>query len=200
MKVQTKKGIAVLLVVIVVALWVWRFLAVNRYYEKIGVEKVFYQLDEPIELGENVVAYWISTEGYTLTFHNWALLCYEDVLKEFQISNEIVSQFTDKPEYVVIVPVTVYNEDNTEGALPLTDFTLHGIDWYTDWNAELMNVINSKGWDIYYTCAPGTSEEIYLVYNLRQLSKPDSRWESIAEESMWIHVTSYPTRIEVVLQ
>ncbi|MCD8127742.1 MAG: hypothetical protein LUD82_09990 [Clostridiales bacterium] len=201
MRKRILESVLLVLFIVLAGLWIWRYRTVNRSFEeKYSVPTVSYGLNDEIELGENIIELGMTADGYTLIFQSWELLEYDEALEKYGVSEETAADFYYPPERVLIVSVTVYNEDNTDSVIPLYDLTLCGTDWYTDWNEEFMAAINDDGWNILYSCGVGETEQIYLVYDLRESKFPEKRWESLSEESFFIQLTYRPVKISVKLQ
>lgn len=205
MKTKKKRILILAVVVIAAALWTWRYVTLNQYYKSIASKRVYYRLEETVELGNNIIDKIPTANGYSLTFHSCEVLSLDELAEKYEVSSEVMERLTDVPDYAVVVSVTAYNEDNTDGSIPFYYLNLHSVDWYTDWNGELMALLNDvgeEGWNMDYTCEPGTSDDFYLVFNINHVGVrvSDKRWASIAEEPLWLQLTYGPEKIEVVLQ
>lgn len=101
------------------------------------------------------------------------------------------------PKKIITVDALFENvsrEENWENGIPVEDIKLTGIDWYSDSDFILSNIINGTA---VLSAAPGTQTEMKLLFPIYDIYLDLDKME---QEEMYISFTVAPTIVRIKLE
>lgn len=161
-----------------------------------------YQMGEFVPFDKDVLSRILLT-GYEIQVESARIM---DVKQFFDLYKVNISgqNIENLPEKICDVEITIRNvgtdADLDIPGLYLPDLTLHGVDYTTDWNAELMGIANPDMDGVLGVSVPsGYEYTAHVIYNLRKMHFSSFTWSHLENYSFWITMTDYPTRKEIKL-
>jgi len=198
MKTRNKALIAVLAILVVSALWVWRYTALNQYYQGLDQSSVVrYQMNEKVPFETDFVEWNVPANGYYISVDGFEILDYHDYMDNapFELEPMLDS------DGIALVHITLRNEDSTDPGIFLSDFCLHGIDSVQGMDWEILTAANpilNGGHGI--QLKQGTQEEFVLPFYIRKDSFGNDTWNHLQDYSFYLRVTSFPTQKDIALE
>ena len=196
---RNKKAIYVLLsILLVTALWVWRYTTLNQYYQELNQSSViYYQMCEEFPFETDYVEWDVPANGYYISVDSFEILDYHEYLDN--------APFELKPmhdsEGIALVHIILRNENSTDPGIFLSDFCLHGIDSVQgmDWQVlTAANPILNGGHGI--RLRQGTQEEFVLPFFIRKDNFGSDTWNNLEDYTFYLRVTSFPTQKDIELK
>ena len=124
MKTRNKALIAVLAILVVSALWVWRYTALNQYYQGLDQSSVVrYQMNEEVPFETDFIEWNVPANGYYISVDGFEILDYHDYLDNAPFALEPMLD----SDGIALVHITLRNEDSNDSGIFLSDFCLHGM-------------------------------------------------------------------------
>lgn len=198
MKKTTKWILITSIAILLVAGWTWRYISLNEYWESTIPEEYsesVFCIGQTVEFGEDI----FLPESYALCVNGLTFKRYDEFLLENQITLE--NEPSHPPDKLALVNVTLSNIGNKEEGINLLDFSLHGLDEYFSFNAELLAAINPiLHGNVGVILRPGETCDFILVYEIRDeyLSQhTKEHWESY---DLYLTTTVYPSKREIKVQ
>ena len=196
MKKGTKRLLLCCLLLLLTGLWVWRFVAVNRFYRELeendGCDTEYYELGETVVFGDNAIVKE-SVEGYTFRVDRVEITDYAPYDTE-GIGPE---------DQMILVYATVGREAESDSpGVPLNELYLYGLenDFYMDYDA--LNTLNPGLNGANGISLPvGSSYDVILPYHaVKDYFSPET-WAHLDEYELWLSTTGYfPTRKDIKVQ
>ena len=185
------------LLIIAISLWAIQYNNINRYFNNTyPLALKCYEAADVVPFEDNVLA-GNELNGYKIEVNRTQIMETSRFLEIHNISNH---KFENLPEKVCDVELTIYNENSDAEGIYLPDLVLHGVDYQTDWNSDLMNILNSEmGGALGVSVPKGYEYTVHIVYNLRKMHFATKTWENMDNYSLFIKVTDYPSRIDIKL-
>lgn len=196
---KTKRGVLVVIFVFLAAVWIWRYISINAFYNAYAKsEREVYAIGEIVPFGSDYLNKGVSAEGYSLRVDSFEIVDYEAYAERVGCSTN--SSFR-KPEKLGIVYLTLFNDNSSAEGVMLTDFSLHGIDNYVGMNWELLLSANPvlQG-NLGIALSPNTSYTLVMPFELSRPVFSAHTWSSIDEYVFFFHMTSYPTEKDIRVQ
>ena len=189
--------IPAVLLIIAISLWAIQYNNINRYFNNTyPLALKCYEAGDVVPFEDNVLA-GNELNGYKIKVNRTQIMETSRFLETHNISNH---KFENLPEKVCDVELTIYNENSDAEGIYLPDLVLHGVDYQTDWNSDLMNILNSEmGGALGVSVPNGYEYTVHIVYNLRKMHFATNTWENIDNYSLFIKVADYPSRIDIKL-
>lgn len=161
-----------------------------------------YKLNETVEFGEDKNTYGDTCPGYSVTVNDFEMYDRGSFETAFDIDFDAYAEsMFAVPDKLAVVSVLFGNEGNNENGVMLESFVLHGVDSYLFPEFPLTNAVNpSLGDATGIKIASGNRCELKLVYCLNDFRFSDHVWKHIDDYKMWLNVTSYPTKKDILLQ
>ena len=188
--------IAILLLVLAAG-WIWRYVTMNRYYDDLdnGGYKL-YQSTQTVPF-ENDGHGKDDLNGYFLRVNGYEVLDYRECIEKFNLS---FSEGEDTPEKLALVRITLGNEFCEDGGINLTKFSLRSIDTVLNMDWDMLTAINSvlngsRGIKL----NKGSELDLVLPYGLYQESFRRRTWNNIDEQDMYFKVTTSLTTKEILI-
>lgn len=198
MKKTTKWILITSIAILLVSVWTWRYVSLNEYWEstipKEYSETVF-SIGETVVFGEDI----FLPEGYALCVNSIDLQDYPEFLAENQITLE--NEQSRPPAKLALVNITLSNIGEKEEGISLLEFSLHGLDEYFSFNAELLAAINPvlQG-NVGIILRPGESYDFVLVYEIRDEYLSHYTREHFDTYELYLTTTVYPSKQEIKVQ
>lgn len=189
-----KKGLRRILILGVIAVlaigWFAAYQAVNRWYEPllIPIKTVNYKMGQRVPIGpepKNLLQPQ-GWNGYSYRVHEWKILDTDTFLEEYQLQDHWEEE-DYKPEKMLVVTVTVANENNAQ-----KDFSLFQLDVQTELSdafldetlcAELNKGVTYPA-DIFI---PVTEEvTLTLPYGLRRAEFSTRHWQNLEDQPFYM--------------
>ncbi len=197
------KLIIIPVVAVIVLAWVLQYIRVNQYFnETYPFDIQTYQMGEFVPFDEDVLSRVLLT-GYEIQVESAKTM---DVQQFFELYNVNISdqKMENLPEKLCDVEITIRNVGTDANldipGLYLPDLALHGVDYTTDWNSELMGIANPDMDGVLgVSVPPGYTYTAHVIYNLRKMHFSSFTWSHLESYSFWITMTDYPTRKEIQL-
>lgn len=197
------KIIAIPLIAAIIGAWVFQYININQYFRKTyPLDIQTYQIGEFVPWDEDVLSRNTLT-GYEIQVESAMIM---DVAQFFELYHASDENVPNLPEKVCDVEITVRNVGTDADVdilgLFLPDLALHGIDYTTDWNSELMWIANpemGEAESLGITVPPGYQHTAHIIYNLRRMHFSSFTWSHLKEYAFYITISDYPTRKEIQL-
>lgn len=197
------KIIAIPVAAVVIVAWVLQYISINQYFRKTyPLDIQTYQMGEFVPWDEDVLSR-NSLAGYEIQVESAMIM---DAAQFFELYHASGENIPNLPEKVCDVEITVRNvgtdlDVNVLG-LFLPDLVLHGIDYTTDWNSELMWIANpemGEAESLGVMVPPGYQHTAHIIYNLRRMHFSALTWSRLEKYDFYITMSDYPTRKEIQL-
>ena len=115
-------------------------------------------------------------------------------------SNFAIAQDENDPDKLVLVYITLINEDCDPNPVSLPDLKLRGVDTPINMDWDILLLANSVlGGHTALALTPGTEQKLILPYGLWKNSFESSTWRNIDEYTLYLQITSTLTTKEVLL-
>lgn len=201
---KNKKLILVVCGLLVICtLWGIRYYSLNAHFKEMysGNTSEEYKLNETVELGEDKNTYGKASPGCSVTVNDFKLYDRTDFETVYGIAPDAYESMFAVPDKVAVVSVLLENNGDEENGIMLESFVLHGVDSYLFPELSLTDAVNpSLGDAAGIKIASGNRCELKLVYCLNDFRFSDYVWKHIDDYKMWLNVTSYPTKKDILLQ
>lgn len=192
-----KKRIFFILVIVMVLFgWIWRFVTLNKYYNDLSDQtQIVFDDDEIVYFEDDYIDKGIKADGYWIRIDNFEILEFEEYLNRESISLPEGSEVADK---VALAYVTLCNENSTDPGVMLTELMLHGVDSYCGMNWDLLfasnkGLRNNPG----ITLSQGREYELVLPFNLNRHLYSSTDWEKIDKYEFFLRITFFPTTKDI---
>lgn len=192
------KRIVILCLVIALlsALWGWRYVCLNRYYQSLSdrTRKV-YPAGEFVPFGTDWVTKDVTAKGYSIRIDGFTVQDYTDYIATLDSGWE---EPYIKPDKLALVSITLKNENSSEEGVMLTDLRLHGIDNYVGMNWEVLVMANPILSGYYgIRLAPGKEVALILPFDLDEEFFGSDTWKRIDSYMFYLHITAYPAEKDI---
>lgn len=182
----------------VVLCWLLQYSKINKYYEEISnlsVEE--YRKGEKVPFETDFIEYGINANGYTICVDKFEITDYTDYIRRSSIetSGKLI-----KPEKIALVYITLTNVNCASEGIPLTEFSLHGLDSCIPMSWNLLSEMNpvlqgSNG----IRLNEGDSYALILPFNLYKRYFKTLVWKNIEDYDFFLRVTAYPTAKDILV-
>lgn len=179
-------------------LWTWRYIALNRYYDDLDNGSYqLYKTGELVPFEDDGNDLYTDLNGYSIRVDGYEICDYDQYLND---SNFAIAQDENDPDKLVLVYITLINEDCDPNPVSLPDLKLRGVDTPLNMDWDLLPLANSV-LDGHTALAlnPGTEQKLVLPYGLWKNSFEGRTWRNIDEYTLYLQVTSTLTTKEVLL-
>ena len=198
MKKTTKWILIIVIAILLVSVWSWRYISLNEYWESTIPEEyseTVFSIGETVVFGEDI----FLPEGYALCVNSFDLKDYSEFLAENQITLE--NEQSRPPARLALVNITLSNFGDKEEGISLLEFSLHGLDEYFSFNAELLTAINPvlQG-SIGIILRPSETYDFVLVYEIRDEYLSQYTQEHFDAYDLYLSTTVYPSKQEIKIQ
>lgn len=194
MKIQkrTKSVICLAVVIVVITVAAIRFNKLNSFFnENYGISYAEYGMNEIVDFGEDLINFELLS-GYSIRIDDAHIIDYEEYVDFLGVTRSNLTE-TNPPEKVCIVAATIFNEYSDAQGVFLPYITLYGVDFFTDWNSELIDLANPVlDGALGIALSPCTSYTVYIVYNLREDQFTSKTWDNIENEQFMLQLTQNP--------
>lgn len=193
---MSKKIISILVTVSLIC-WGVRFYDINgTFLPHYEFETEIYPMNEAVSFDDNMSYNVYYSPGYSISVDAARIITLNEFLDEYDKSME---DFSYPPECFIEIEVTIenYGSDNTQEGIYFYSLPLVGVDWYTFYNGEATAYANSFFEDdttasYGVLVRKGTSASVRILYNLKEDFFTSKRWDSIADEDIWMSVSLKP--------
>lgn len=186
------------LTICVVLCWSLQYNKINNYYEEISnLSVVEYRKGEEVLFETDFIEYGIKANGYMICVDKFEITDYTDYIRRSSIR---ASDSLIKPEKIALVYITLTNVNCDSEGIPLTEFSLHGLDSCIPMNWSLLSEINpvlqgSNG----IRLNEGDSYALILPFNLYKRYFKTLTWKNIEAYDFFLRVTAYPTAKDILV-
>ena len=171
-----KKQIWSIALAVFAALFVWRYLAVNRQYPPPAIE--VYSMNEPmIHNGFEITA--TDIKWYDKQF-----------LQQYQ--DEIFPGAPQKNEKELSVTLSIKNIGDKSARLNTVFYELESFAWRTGIDGDLLNYI--EGGEENPELEPGESTQLELPFRMVSSGFSDERWNALETEDFQLLIAIYPVK------
>lgn len=198
MKNSKKTIFAVIVILLVSVLWLWRYTTLNQYYQELNQSSVVcYQMDDEVPFGTDYIEWNVPANGYYISVDGFEILDYQEYLDAAPFDLEPVLE----SDGIALVHITLRNENSTDPGIFLSDFSLHGIDSVQGMDWQILTAANpilNGGHGI--QLKQGTQEQFVLPFYIRKDSLGSDTWNSLEDYTFYLRVTSFPTQKDIELE
>lgn len=196
-----RKIIIILVLMIVIAGWLWRVVSLNAYWEsRLREQKtIVYHLDEIIPFEQDQLDKYSSLEGYSLCVTDFQIMDYEDFREKYGESEKETSIELDRK--VGLIYMTLYNVDNDSDGITLTSFRLQSIDNLYMVDTELLTLVNptlQKG-DVGFRLPHDSTFDVVIPFRMLGRSYFGD-WARLDQVEMYLRMTSRPVEKLIKIQ
>ena len=200
MKKRTKRLLILAAALLLAGLWVWRVVTLNRFYRELdNSEREMYSIGDIVPYERDYIGK-DTLEGYSLRVDSVEIRDWESYLAE---GNYTLEGAHSRPEKLLLVTVTLFNEDNVneEDVFWLTELKCTGEDSVIHLNWDLVKVINPylEGQYLGAQVAPGSSVQLVLPFSLWKFQL-SGVWNHLDSYHMYLRMTDWPTAKSIQLQ
>lgn len=190
---------ALLLIILLVVGWCWRFASLNHFYWGISKQKTeVYDSHEMVWFEDDYLDKDLQADGYGIRVDGFTIENYQ----EYMDTNHYPIPDGEKPpQRIVLVTVTLYNENSTANGVMLPELMLHGIDSYSN-----------VDWDVLYAANPVLNDKpginlkqgrectLVLPFPLFEKLYNGQTWDNIDDYEFFLRITFYPTAKDIRLE
>lgn len=194
---KRKCWIISLTVCLLLGLWLWRYISLNDYYDKISDQtRRIYPAGEIVPFGEDFIDKDLCVNGYALRVDKFEIVdgkSYIDSLEE--------KAYGSIPDKIALVYITLFNENSDAPGVMLPTLRLYGVDQYASMNWNLLDASNPvlKG-NQGIRLSAGTEYSLVLPYNLFRNEYGTSTWKNINDYAFFLRITNFPTEKDIKVQ
>lgn len=188
-----------LLGLLLVAGWCWRFSSLNRFYWDISKQKIaVYGTHEMVWFEDDYLEKDLQADGYGIRVDNFSIESYQEYMNA---NNYPIPEGEKPPQRIALVTVTLYNENSTANGVMLPELMLHGIDSYSN-----------VDWDVLYAANPvlnnkpginlkqGSECTLVLPFPLFEKLYNAQTWDNMDDYEFFLRITFYPTAKDIRLE
>lgn len=196
MKKKTRALVICAVLILLAALWIWRYVTMNAYYSALsGSRREVYEVGEIIPFGEDHIEVNTQANGYSIRVDKFEILDLADFLSGAPIPAE---QVHTNPDKVAVVYITLFNDHSTAPGIMLTDLDLHGVDNYANIDWELLAAANPVLQGNYgISLSPETEYSVVLPFALYEQYFGADTWKNVNHYTWFLHITAYPTEKDI---
>lgn len=197
---KRKTWLIILIGTVLLGVYSFRVYALNKDYERnYGITDKVYDIGEMVPFGEDISVGNEILDGYSIRVDKVECMNIKDFMKKYRITADMLIEAA--PERVFAVDISIKNENSQAEGVYLPDIILHGVDFYVDWNTELINYANPElDGALGVSVTSGKEAVIHMAYNLRKMHFTNRTWNNIDNEEFWMQLTVSPNRKEIKLQ
>jgi hypothetical protein len=191
----------------------------RRYLdENYGRETEYYQMGEMVAFGENYQTAKDSETlaGYSMSVDDAQVMTYEAFLAfigqtEDGMENTYGIEAADMAEKVCLLTITLANADSTAQGVNLEELFFYGDTYDLYYDSTLTTLANDFLREEYQEelaagrsslmglyLDQGETATIYLAYDFIKGYFSDRHWERLGDETLWLHITSFPVEKIIV--
>lgn len=201
MKKYQKKLCILFAVLLLAALWCWRYYSLNAYYHGLYEEKKeVYSMGDAVPFGKDKTTGNAQAEGYAVTVDSFQVLESDTFFETYQVSKDA---FYSSAERIAVVTLKLSNEESSAPGISLLDFRLHGLDNYAMISPSLLMGANpdlQKSRSTGISLSANTEYTVVLPFELFRRYVAEDTWKNMDRYTWYLHVTSYPTEKDIVLK
>lgn len=200
MKKRTKRLLILAAALLLTGLWIWRVVTLNRFYRELDNSgREMYAMGDIVPYERDHIGK-DTLEGYSLRVDSVEIRDWDSYLAE---GNYTLEQKRLRPERLLLVTVTLFNEDNEneEDILWLTELECTDEDSVIHVDRDLVKVVNPylEGQYLGAQLPPGSSVQLVLPFGLWK-SQLSGVWNHLDGYHMYLHMTEWPTAKIIQLQ
>lgn len=195
---KRKRIIVAVVVALLAAAWIWRYVTLNAYYDSFdNIDKKTYQAGELVPFEDDGLDLYTNLDGYYVRVNRFEIKDYDAYLNEtgFDIKRQ-----KDEPDKIALVYVTLMNKSCEPNRVAVGDFQLHGVDSTTNMDRDILLAANPilKG-SSSIGVATGHECELILPYQLEKRQFGIFTWWNIDNYDFYLQVTHALTRKEILV-
>ncbi len=180
------------------ALWFWRYKTLNQYYSQLDSSSVrYFDMGEAVPFENDYIEWEESAAGYFIQVDQFKIQEYDQYLEEASIQIDPMLN----SEKIALVYITLRNEDNSDSVIFLSDFCLHGMDSIQGMDWQLLTAVNpilNNGHGI--QLRPGSQEQFVLPFYIKKDSFGSDTWAHLEGYTFYLRVTAFPTQKDIRLE
>lgn len=184
-------------IVLLSALWIWRYYTINEYYQSLDQSSIpYYSMGEEVYFEDDFITLHESANGYSICVDDFKIVDYAEYINS--LPEEIEPDYpSDK---LGLVTITLRNHSNAEDAIFLSSFTMHGIDSYQGMDWQLLTASNpvlGEGHGI--RLREGMEMQFILPFVLRKEFFGFDTWAHLENYQFYLQVTTFPAEKTICL-
>lgn len=196
---KKKYIIALTLALLLVAGWTWRYVSMNAYFDSlVTTKKETYQIGDVVPFEDDTGEWKTNLNGYSLRVDNFDVMDFDTYAGSIDFEPD---EYYYPGEKVILISVTLFNDDSDADGVMLTDYNLYGVD-------QLINL----DWDLLIAANPvlegnygiqllsGTECKLVLPYKLQREYFGTWTWNHFDDYELYLKLTSNPTEKIIVVQ
>ena len=193
-----RKLIAAIVLVLLAAAWIWRYVSMNKYYDDLdNGDYKLYRLGEIVPFEDDTFGSSEDLSDCYIQARGLEVWDCDELLAEKKLN---LSAHYQKPEKVALVTITVNNESGEEKQFPLMGFSLHGVDFNAPSNSELVIGLNTQlDKTTNLTLTSGENCTLILAYDLYRDRFGGITWHNLDNCKFYLQVTSTMTQKEILV-
>lgn len=193
-----KKLIIAIVLILLAAAWIWRYITMNKYYDDLdNGDYKLYQMGEMVPFENDGLDSNIDLSGCYIQATGFELQNCDALLNETGL---ILSSKYIKPEKLALVNITLKNDSSDEKLLTLMKIGLHGVDTNVTMNGELLCGLNPRlNGRTSISLSPGEVCTLVLPYDIYRSQFGSSTWRNIEEYKFLLKVTTALTQKEILV-
>lgn len=193
-KLSQKKRIALIgLCMAIVAVWTWRYLSVNRFYDARTTRTIaYYAMEDEVPIGTESLTLQESVDGYYVHVKDFEIVDFFSYCENNGISLD--TRQNAVPDKLALVRITLGNVHGDESGINISDFGLQGIDSYPTLDYDLLGEVNPTFSGAFWGIVPpqNSEYEITIPYMLSKENYKVSTWNNIDNYKFYLKFSDIP--------
>lgn len=189
---KRKHIIVLTLALLLVAVWTWRYVTMNAYYDSlVTTQKETYRIGDMVPFEDDLGEWKTNLNGYSVRVDKFEVQDFDAYAKSIDFKPD---ESYIPGERIALLYITLFNEDSDADGVMLTDFQLRGVDTiiYLDW--DLLTAANPVLGEKYgMKLSPGTQCSIVLPHKLEKDFFGSWTWNHFGDYKLYFRVTVHPT-------
>ncbi|MBQ7344878.1 MAG: hypothetical protein IJW45_02295 [Oscillospiraceae bacterium] len=181
--------VGTLVFAILAGLWTWRYCKTQAEFAPLirpsSVE--YYEMDETVSIGP-ITAYKEDVlTGYSFCVDESEIMDYDAFLERFGADDPLTEK-DNIPDKILLLTVTVRNEDNSVSDFSLFKFKCHGTGASASFRRELLKLVAPELEDVTLDLALGDEITVMIPYELRRDQFSDWSWWHLDDFEMYLSI------------
>lgn len=185
----------VIVLLLVVGAWVWRYVTMNRYYDELNNgDYQLYQMGELVPYEDDGTDFSTDMNGYYVQAERFEIRDYNEYLQEMNLTCDDPYP----PQKLALISLTFINESCEGGLISLPELYLRSIDTVAvlDWNvAVAANPILQGNLD--FSLKKGSTCQLVVPFGLNEHQYSKHSWNNLNDREFYLQVTNLLTQKEI---
>ena len=186
---------SVILLLLVVGAWVWRYVTMNRYYDELSnSDYQLYQMGELVPYEDDGTDFYTDMNGYYVQAEAFEIRDYHEYVQKMGLT--INDPYA--PQKLALISLTFKNEGCDGGLISLPALYLRNIDTVSvlDWNvAVAANPILQGNLD--FSLKKGSTCQVVVPFGLMEQQYTKYSWDNLDNSEFYLQVTNLLTKKEI---